>query len=480
MPTTRFATNALRGAIPGLGRLAQAIGGAGGAYQQGFDAESALQSRLATAIANARQSEAAADKYGAEADETRAKTALLGRRPELFEEQVAAASGSAIPLVRAVRESLRTGATPMIPGVELAGPTEDGQPLGGMVPAEQRSRIGQQLQRLAPMLLNAGDFKIDDWQKAQGGYREMDLGDDVLAGRRSAGAVGAAQAAAAGKPLYNSDANGAVLDLFAGALDTENPMAQGTLRLRDAQTVAQRANAAQSYAAARKSDAERLDGANRGGAKAPTGYRWNADGQGLEPIPGGPADPNTKGAKLAKPPTEGQAKALMFGSRMAVADELLRDLEGDGATRPGLIKQAAQGVAGAVPIIGDSLAAGAGAVTNWTQSNAQQQVEQAQRDFINAVLRRESGAVISPQEFANAAQQYFPQMGDSPQVLRQKAANRMTAIRGMQAEFGEAAMPQFREIVQEARAARQTQRPGAKPNQATAKPAQGWAIERID
>ena len=44
--------------------------------------------------------------------------------------------------------------------------------------------------------------------------------------------------------------------------------------------------------------------------------------------PGGPADPATKGAKLAKPPTEGQAKALIFGSRMTVADEILNDLDG--------------------------------------------------------------------------------------------------------------------------------------------------------
>jgi len=67
-------------------------------------------------------------------------------------------------------------------------------------------------------------------------------------------------------------------------------------------------------------------------------------------------------------------------------------------------------------------------------SKDQQSIEQAQRDFINAVLRRESGAVISPGEFTNAQKQYFPQPGDSLKVLAQKRANRTLAIKGLEAE----------------------------------------------
>ncbi|MEW3852079.1 hypothetical protein QOZ73_33105, partial [Pseudomonas aeruginosa] len=69
------------------------------------------------------------------------------------------------------------------------------------------------------------------------------------------------------------------------------------------------------------------------GGKAPAGYRWGPDKATLEVIPGGPADPNTKGAKLAKPPTEGQAKALMFGARMAAADEVLAEVAKGGVLR---------------------------------------------------------------------------------------------------------------------------------------------------
>lgn len=53
-----------------------------------------------------------------------------------------------------------------------------------------------------------------------------------------------------------------------------------------------------------------------------------------------------------------------------------------------------------------------------------QEFDQIQRDFINATLRRESGAVISDSEFANARAQYLPQIGDSKEVLERKAENR--------------------------------------------------------
>ena len=50
-----------------------------------------------------------------------------------------------------------------------------------------------------------------------------------------------------------------------------------------------------------------------------------------------------------------------------------------------------------------------------------QKLEQAQRDFANAILRKESGAAISQSEFANTRQQYFPQPGDSEEVIAQNS-----------------------------------------------------------
>lgn len=65
-----------------------------------------------------------------------------------------------------------------------------------------------------------------------------------------------------------------------------------------------------------------------------------------------------------------------------------------------------------------------------------QKMEQAQRNFINAVLRRESGAQISDSEFANARLQYFPVIGDTPEVIEQKRRTREDAINSMMIESG--------------------------------------------
>src|SRR3990167_4976385 len=50
-----------------------------------------------------------------------------------------------------------------------------------------------------------------------------------------------------------------------------------------------------------------------------------------------------------------------------------------------------------------------GSLPNFLQSGDRQAYEQAKRNFVNAVLRRESGAAISPTEFDSAQKQYFPQ-----------------------------------------------------------------------
>lgn len=68
---------------------------------------------------------------------------------------------------------------------------------------------------------------------------------------------------------------------------------------------------------------------------------------------------------------------------------------------------------------------------NMLKSSDRQQYEQAQRDFVNAVLRRESGAAISASEFDSYGKQYFPQLGDSAATIAQKAANRQTTINNL-------------------------------------------------
>ena len=120
-----------------------------------------------------------------------------------------------------------------------------------------------------------------------------------------------------------------------------------------------------------------------------------------------------------KPLTDAQAKAALFGTRMQEANSIFDTLEKQGTT---------------VSVPGSRAPLGIGAVINALSPADQQQLDQAKRDFINAVLRRESGAVISDSEFANAEKQYFPQIGDSSAVVAQKKRNREVAQRGVMVE----------------------------------------------
>lgn len=133
------------------------------------------------------------------------------------------------------------------------------------------------------------------------------------------------------------------------------------------------------------------------------------------------------GAKT-KPMTEDQSKATGYGMRAATSHEILNTVGDSGKVQPGIMKR----IVSSIPFFGEE----AGTVMNWTQSPKQQQVEQAQRDFVNAILRRESGAVISQAEFDNAAKQYFPQPGDSLKVIKQKQLNRENSIRSLEIGAG--------------------------------------------
>ena len=63
--------------------------------------------------------------------------------------------------------------------------------------------------------------------------------------------------------------------------------------------------------------------------------------------------------------------------------------------------------------------------------------DDARRDFVNAVLRRESGAAIAESEFESANRQYFPVPGDSDQQIEEKRMRRALAARLMLGSAGQ-------------------------------------------
>lgn len=138
-----------------------------------------------------------------------------------------------------------------------------------------------------------------------------------------------------------------------------------------------------------------------------------------------PQNPFSEGGKF----NEGEGKAAGFTDRMLQSEGILRGtggqpgVEGQGAnlTQTGLSK---------TPLVG-----------NYLISQDRQKYEQAKRDFINAQLRRESGAAISPSEFESADKQYFPVPGDSADTIKQKADNRRAAVEAMGREGGKSYRP---------------------------------------
>lgn len=75
-----------------------------------------------------------------------------------------------------------------------------------------------------------------------------------------------------------------------------------------------------------------------------------------------------------------------------------------------------------------ALASSNSQLANKLLSADQRQAAQAMRNFITAKLRKESGASISPSEFADARVQYFPALGDDEQTLKNKKALRDSVL----------------------------------------------------
>lgn len=119
--------------------------------------------------------------------------------------------------------------------------------------------------------------------------------------------------------------------------------------------------------------------------------------------------------------TSDQAKAGGFARRLEQAEGVFNQLENEGFDR------ASYSTSIGKSILPESL-----------ETEKQMQQDQAERNFVNAILRRESGAAISPSEFSSAEKQYFPRAGNSEKVKEQKRQNRMQAMAALQGEAGPA------------------------------------------
>lgn len=90
-------------------------------------------------------------------------------------------------------------------------------------------------------------------------------------------------------------------------------------------------------------------------------------------------------------------------------------------------------------IIGQTLADTFPRLANQQAAPERQVAEADQRDFVSAVLRFETGANMPPAEVEEARIRYFPQPGDSPEVIAEKARLRINALDGLRNAAGPAA-----------------------------------------
>lgn len=157
--------------------------------------------------------------------------------------------------------------------------------------------------------------------------------------------------------------------------------------------------------------------------------------------------------------TESQSKDLNYFGRGNSSNDRLEDqssaltasASGDRSAVRGLADAAIRGI----PFVGDS------SLANSLVSKERQQAEQSGREFVSAILRKDSGAAITNQEMETYGKMFLAQPGDSDEVIAQKHESRVTALQGIRDGLGTA------EIL-----AAPLGRPADRPNRPQQRPAQ--------
>ena len=123
--------------------------------------------------------------------------------------------------------------------------------------------------------------------------------------------------------------------------------------------------------------------------------------------------PGIKPLQEPKAPTESQAKAQTFYSQMTSASRELENLQKQGFDPNSLASQTQVKLAGTPARIAVSPEA--------------QGARQAQEQWAESFLRIKTGAAATKDEVTRNVATFFPQIGDSPQVIEQKARMRQQA-----------------------------------------------------
>lgn len=123
-----------------------------------------------------------------------------------------------------------------------------------------------------------------------------------------------------------------------------------------------------------------------------------------------------------KPPTSSEQTAAGYYGRALSANRRLEQMEGLMVGKSGTAQVAYK------------------FLPNMMQTEENQLYKQAQREFTEARLRKESGAAIANSEYENDEKTFFPQPGDQQKTLKQKAEARLEVLNGLRVAAGRAAV----------------------------------------
>lgn len=143
--------------------------------------------------------------------------------------------------------------------------------------------------------------------------------------------------------------------------------------------------------------------------------QWNPEKREWEPLQA----PQGGNAVQAIPKlTEQQSKDLVYYQRGEAALKNLNDLEQ-------ALTSTADSLLSGVPVIGNKMV-----------SNEFQQADQAGRNFLASILRKDTGAAVTANEMEEYGKIFLPRPGDSPETLAQKRQARTDALQAIRSGLG--------------------------------------------
>jgi len=157
-----------------------------------------------------------------------------------------------------------------------------------------------------------------------------------------------------------------------------------------------------------------------GAGAVPSGYRRTKDGN-LEPIKGGPADPQNKTGNYQ----EAERTAAFLGTRLADSLRTLKTISTEDQT-PGWGEKGLQ-------------AMGADAAANLVRGENRQRASAAQRDALDAALTLATGAAYTKEQIEAMRESYFPQLFDSDAVKADKEKRFEMLLEAAKVKAGRAA-----------------------------------------